>query len=338
MPRVAIGVLAASLVAPLPGPTHQPSPQAGGPLAAIAPELQLTREEWASAAAGRAVARILHTDAREVAVAGAIRIASSRARFAARVREIEYLKRSAAVLDMGRFSADPGAADLAAAAIEDYSLDLRRCRAGDCPVRLTAEDIARFHREVDWSRADWRARSSAVWKSVLSNHAAAYLRGGRSALPVYANKSEPLSVADELALLVGRMRFVASLSPTFHRYLHEFNPPLPSSSEGVLYWTKEDFGIRPVFRIQHQIVTDGSAVIVANNQVYADHYLDASLGITVAIDAPDGRGFYMISVNRARTRSLTGLMRRMVRGTVQGRSRDVLLKVLTSTKVALEGT
>ena len=67
--------------------------------------------------------------------------------------------------------------------------------------------------------------------------------------------------------------------------------------------------------------------------------MDAALIVTLAIEAPpDGhqRGFYLVSVNRARTRSLTGWLRSFVRTTVQNRSRDALRKILTSTRTSLE--
>ena len=59
----------------------------------------------------------------------------------------------------------------------------------------------------------------------------------------------------------------------------------------------------------------------------------------MAIDASDAGGkpaFYMVSVSRARTRSLGGLLRSFVRSTVQNRSRDALRKILASTKTSLE--
>src|ERR671910_1184738 len=156
MSRAAVGVLAAWLVLPPGGPSGPAAAERAAALAAISPELGFTAEDWAAVDAGRAVARVLDSDAREVAVAGAVRIAASRERFSARLRDIEALKRSAAVLDAGRLPPMPRAADLAAAPLEEYSLDLRRCRPGDCHVRLAAADIARFHREVDWTRPDWR--------------------------------------------------------------------------------------------------------------------------------------------------------------------------------------
>ena len=296
-----------------------------------------TDEEIATIDQGLAVAKVLDTDTREVAVAGAIRIKAPRDRLVARVRDIDHLKRSAVVLDVGRFRDVPAVDDLARVSFEEYNLDLRECRPGECRVRLSAEDIARFHQSVDWLAADWRDRAARTWREVLAAHAAAYARDGRAALPVYTNKVEPLSVASELSGLSAKFAFVGRFSPEFHRYLQQFGSARPSGTQDSLYWSKEDFGVRPVFRISHQIIclTPG-AVLIATNQVYADHYLDAALGLTVAIDAGVGDGFYMVAVNRARTRSLSGFLRRFVRGTVQGRSRDAMRKVLTATRSALE--
>src|SRR5688572_2826288 len=73
---------------------------------------------------GVAVAKVLATDTREVAVAGAVRIKAQRDRLVARVRDIENLKRSAVVLDVGRFQDIPSIEDLSRAPFDDYSLDL----------------------------------------------------------------------------------------------------------------------------------------------------------------------------------------------------------------------
>jgi hypothetical protein len=46
----------------------------------------------------------------------------------------------------------------------------------------------------------------------------------------------------------------------------------------------------------------------------------------------------MLSVNRARTRSLMSPFRAVVRRIVRNRSRDAMEKVLTTMKASLEGT
>ena len=302
----------------------------------------ITDREWAAVERGEPVAKIVPTDKREIAIVGAVRIAADRDRLITRYRSIENLKRSAIVLDAGTFSPVPQASDLARLTFEDHGLNLRDCRPGDCAVRMAAAEIARFHRDVDWNAPDWRSRSAAVWRDVLAGYAAAYQQAGRGALPTFANKPEPLSVASELDLLIGSYSFLADYSPALHEYLRRLGPDGPPGTEHVLYWTKEDFGVRPIIRISHQVIQSATRsndpVIVTSNQVYADHYLDAAITATLALSVgeDDRRSFYMVSVNRVRTRSLTGLMRTIVRSTVQSRSRDAMRKILLATKPALE--
>ena len=302
---------------------------------------RISDAEWAAIERGVAVAKVIDSDNREIAVGGAVRIAASKDRLADRYRDITNLKRSTIVLDVGRFSHPPSAADLARAPLEEYSRDLRDCRPFDCRVRLSEQDIARFHNEVNWRDPAWRERSAAVWRDVLAGYAASYARSGRQALPVFANKREPVSVASEVGGLVQEMPFLASYAPDLFAYMRELAPPIPGNSEDVLYWSKEDFGIRPVLRVSHQVIhttaTNPTTVAIATTQVYADHYLDAALTITLALDAGGASpSFYFVSVSRARTRSLTGILRSFVRSTVQSRSRDALRKILVATKSSLE--
>ena len=168
------------------------------------------------------------------------------------------------------------------------------------------------------------------------------MTSGRLGLPVFVNKAEPLAVASEVSDIVRDFDFVSAYAPDVHRYLRELGAALPPGARDTLYWTKEDFGVRPIIRISNQIIQGAARsndpVIVTSNQVYADHYLDAAITATLALTAPDddGRSFYMISVNRVRTRSLTGFLRSMIRSTVQNRSRDAMQKILAATKSALE--
>ena len=309
--------------------------------------LGFTADEIAQIDGGRPLAKLLDTDRREIAVVGAVRILAPRERLIERYEGVEYLRRSAVVLDVGRFSRPPQPDDLRSAPFEEYDLDLRACRPGDCRVRLSPDDIARFHRNVDWSAPDWRDRSAATWRDVLAGYAGAFALRGPAALPVYANKKEPLQVYEELKVLRTASSFVSAFAPEFYGYLADPSRARLSDSRDIIYWSKEDFGVRPVFRVSHQSLytpqrRSGNGqppVVVATTQLYADHYLDAALGLTLALDAPgdsDQDGFYMIAMNRARTRSLSGILRTIVRSTVQGRSRDAMLKVLRATKSWLE--
>jgi hypothetical protein len=299
---------------------------------------QFSDAEWAAVERGESVARLLDTESREIAVVGAVRVDGSLDVLLDRIRDIENLRRSQIVIDAGRFGQVPRPSDLERLPLEERSLDLRSCREGDCQVRLNASDVARFQREVNWNAPDWREKSAGLWREVLASYAARYQQQGRRALPEYVNKAQTLSVASELGLLLREYGFIATYSRELHDYLQEFGPRAPAGSLQTLYWSKEDFGVRPVLRISHQVVyRNGRSAFVVTNQVYADHYLDAALSLTAGLEAGQSeRGFYLVSVNRARSRSLSGFFRRFVRSTVQSRSREAMRKVLNSTRNAIE--
>ena len=239
------------------GPEGRPAPRVLDVRSLVRNVANFTDADWAAVENGAPVAKVLETDAREVAIAGAVRIAAPRERLVARLRDVDHLKRSAVVRDVGRFRRPPAASDLSNVPFEDYSLDLRDCRSGDCRVRLTSADIESFHHAIDWRSSDWRTRAAAVWRDVLARHAATYSELGRKGLPVYVNRADPLNVASELSVLAGSFAFVAQYSPEFYAYLKEFGPSRPAGTEETLYWSKEDFGIRPVLRISHQISVSG---------------------------------------------------------------------------------
>ena len=290
--------------------------------------------DWAAVTRGEPFAKVLATDSREIAVAGAVRIAASSERLVDRYREVENLKRSAIVLDLGRLSKPPRAADLATVPLEDYSLDLRDCRPGECRVRLGEPEIARFHREVDWACGELaRAFADRLERGPDGIRGGLQPRRTARRCPPLPTSEEPLSVPAELSLLVSRFGFLNAFAPAFYAYLREFGPGGPNGLDEVMYWSKEDFGVRPVLRLSHQAIYRASprAIVIATNQIYADHYLDAGLTLTMTIDATDAGAkpaFYMVSVSRARTRSLGGMLRSFVRSTVQNRSRDALRKIL----------
>jgi hypothetical protein len=303
--------------------------------------LGFSTDETTAVERGAAIATVIETDNRQIAVRGAVRIAAPVERLVQRFRTIDYLKQSSLVLESGVFGNPATTDDLRQLSLEPYDLDLRECRAGNCRVRLSSDVIERFHREVDWRGKSWRLESAALWRTILTEMVTTFRAAGTGALPVYANKTQPLSVREELNLLASDMSAVTALVPELDAYLRDpLRAPLPSA-EQLDYWSKEDFGVRPVMRITHQTMfmpperADAPGVVIVTTQLYADHYLDASLGVTLTFDAPGASGFYMVAINRARTRSLTGLLRGVVRSAVLRRSRDAMFKVLQATQSSL---
>jgi hypothetical protein len=287
---------------------------------------------------GEPIARVLETDRREVAVVGAVRVKAAQARLFDRYRDISNLQSSDVVLQIGRFGTRPSADDLRALQFEDYDLQtIRKCRPGDCGVRLSGANMDRFARDVNWNAPGWREQATDLWRQLLAADSAAYMANGT--LGEYRNKGEPLDVADEFRLVFESSKYFETVAPDFFSYLKRFPSVRLDGTENILYWSKDDIN-RPVTRVTHLVLYPAPAGsrrpgLIATKQIYSAHYFDAGLGLTCAFD--DGAsGFYMLSVNRVRTRSLTSLMRGVVRTIVQRRSRDAMEGILKSTKSALE--
>lgn len=287
---------------------------------------------------GEPIARVLDTDRREVAVVGAVRIKSSPVALFQRYRNISNLKGSDVVLEIGQFGTPPAAEDLRGLHFEQYDLDtIRECKPGDCGVRLSSANMERFAHDVKWNAPGWREQAGALWRQLLAADAAAYMASGR--LGDYRNKAVPLNVADEFSRIFESSRYFESISPEFLAYLRRFPSVRLDGVENILYWSKDDIN-RPVTRVTHLALYPAPTGarrpgLIATKQIYAAHYFDAGLGLTVTFD--DGAsGFYMLSVNRVRTRSLSGFVRAFVRSIVERRSRDAMEGILRSMKVALE--
>ena len=306
-----------------------------------------TASEISAINRGLPVARALESNRREIAVIGAVRIRAPRHRLAERFRTIDYLKGSRMVVGAGALSTPPRPADLQSVPFETYDLEVKDCRPGDCRVRLSSDDINRFQREVNWRSASWPSQSAGLWRDLLSGYAADYFRKGVPALPIFANRSEPLSVADETALLLRQFTFVSTVAPELPALAQRPIAQAADPAAHILYWSKEDFGVRPVLRIMHQALYwrgtqpehSQEPLVVSTTQLCATHYLDAAVGIVLAVEEQSqdsSSSFHMIMVNRARTRSLTGFLRVMIRSTVQNRSRDAMESVLRTTKTSLE--
>jgi hypothetical protein len=294
--------------------------------------------ELAALDRGESIARVLKTGRREIAVLGAIRIHASRDRLLARYRDISHLRRSNLVLQAGTFSSTPSPRDLDIMTFDPYDVDAPKdCVPGDCAVRLSPQAIARFHEKVAWTLPDARQQSAAQWRFVLADVARAYAAGGDAALPVYANKRDPLRVQDEMTAVYDGFAAFAAAAPAFFRCVRDYpRSPLPGV-ENALYWSVNDLGIRPVMGITHQTIyapASGPALI-ALKRIYAAHYVDAGLGVTMVVDDGAG-GFYMATLERIRTRSLESFMRALVRSRVQDKSREGVEKMLRSSKRSLE--
>jgi hypothetical protein len=133
------------------------------------------------------------------------------------------------------------------------------------------------------------------------------LEKGNSALVVYADKPQQMSLADGFGQLLSESAQVSSLEPDLQRHLSEFPKFSPPRSEDIVYWTIEDFGYRPVTTvthatIYHQPVGRPASVVITQKQIYASHYFHARFTVMALVEQSDktkGNGLYLVYVDRS---------------------------------------
>jgi hypothetical protein len=240
-------------------------------------------------------------------------------------RAIAEFKRSRFVLAIGRFSDPPRPSDLNDLTLDQPDLDaIRRCRPGDCGLELSAGEIESLTAVLAGAGADWRDAVQREFRRLLAERVVAYQAGGLAALAPAADRDEPGTPANALLAIVEQSPYLARL-PQVVAWLKEY-PHADSALESFFYWSKEHYGDgKPVTSITHVgIVRPASgsrlpAVLVAGKQIFATHYFEGALGLTMVVrDATNGAA-YLLYVNRSQVDLLRGFFGRFVRGVFEDR-------------------
>ena len=285
---------------------------------------------------GDVVARTLRVEnSREVATLGIVRIQTSPSRYVERLTDITTFKRTDDVLQIGTFSTVPQIGDLAALTIDESDVKrLRVCRVEDCNVRLSADGIERVQRELDGQGPDAISKASVLMRQLLVDYVRQYRRGGAAAAMEYASRLPRLNVGREFAALVHDDPITAIYAPRLRRYLLQY----PTPSEQIIdfvYWSKELVRSRPVVSITHVAIAaavNDSPIryAIGSKQLYAMHYFDASLGLTLLVPDPTAPvpALYVVYVNRSRIDVLDGAFGGVVRRIVAAKARAVVVEQL----------
>lgn len=305
----------------------------GQPVSALEPELDtlLARElhfsssEFADLKRGKIVAHTLPPAApEEVGVAGAVRVHGSHARLIAAYRDIVAFRKSAAVLEIGRFSDPPDASDLDALTTNRDDFDLRDCKVATCDIRLPASEIQRIAASVDWRRPDAHAQASSLFKQLLLAHVTSYLTGARGRFTQYDDGRTPVLPQVAGDDLIRTSPYLDRLQPGLSAHLTcLWSNPL-DGAEDFLYWSKEQFGLAPFISVTHvTIVQPGPHQSIATSRdVYSSRYIDGSLSLMIASDVVgDPQSFDLVYVNRSRASALRGPIAGLRRSIIEHKAR-----------------
>jgi hypothetical protein len=276
---------------------------------------------------GQSVTKTAPIEGSEMAVFGAVRIPDDKERLVRWIRDVEGFRKAADVGISRKLGSPPAINDFG-----DLSLDagelaaLQKCQPGDCALRLGDRAITRFQADVDWSAADAGRRANLLTRQLLLGYADAYLRGGDAALGAAHNEQTPRLVADGFHALIQNATNLYALDKSLATYLERY-PTAPSVPvEEFLYWAKGGLGPEPSITLHHLVIQrdQGSGIFIADKQLYASRYVDASLLVLWLAPPPDGQGYYLLAGLRARSSMLEGFMARMLRGRIEEESRSFL--------------
>jgi hypothetical protein len=292
--------------------------------------------------AGKAMAKVLDTPTPdEVFVFGAVYINSTPERYLEMASDIEALRKLPNYLALRKFGDPPQLADLAEFTLGDEEIkELKHCKSGHCEVQLPTEAMAEFQSSVNWTAPDSSAQANRLAQQMALQALLRYQQGGNTALGTYRDKSRPTAVADTFTSLLAQMKSLPIYLPDLHNYLLEYPNAASNEIRSEFYWEKVNFGLKPTLRIVQAIVYRGTSpdkptYAVAVKQLYANHYFETALDLTVCLSEKKN-GFYLITIKGSQQAGLTGFKGGIVRKVAVDKTRSSLQKVLAAYKQKLE--
>lgn len=296
----------------------------GDPFEFLAPSIVLSARDRANLDRDQVLARVLSGKAGQLAVFVAARLNAQPDALAAWTRAIAELKRSKFVLQIGRFSDPPRQTDLETLTLDQRDLDaIRQCRPGDCGLKLSTRDIESLRGVRVTSEVEWRNAVQQEFRRLLVQRLLQYRAGGLAALEPSGDRRASRRPDDTLSAIVAQSPYLAKLPPVA-AWLREY--PRADAPESFFYWSKEHYGDgKPVISITHVgIVRPESdhrlpTVLVVGKQLFATHYFEGSLGLTMVMRDATRGVTYLAYVNRSQVDMLRGIFGVFVRGVLEDR-------------------
>ena len=295
------------------------------PFEFLKPTVIVTAAERQRLDRNQVLARMLPGSNGQLAVFVATRLDAAPDALVAWTRAIAELKRSKYVLAIGRFSEPPKLSDLDALTLEPSEVDaIRRCRLGSCGLKLSAADIESFSRIAATGAAATPEVINGEFRRLLLERVRAYRAAGLGAMPAPADRRTPRRPDAVLSSIVASSPYLARV-PDIAMWLQRY-PNTASRPESFFYWSKEHYGEgKPIVSITHVgIVHSRSApqlpaVIVVGKQIFATHYLEGSLGLTMVLRDETNGVPYLAYLNRSQLDMLRGFVGTLLRGVLEGR-------------------
>ena len=294
--------------------------------------------DFAALKRNQPVVRVAPTsDKREIAVSGLVNVRAGAEEFLRSYRESMTRKTNPAILEIGSFASEPTLNDLDSLTLDTADIeDLKDCVVGDCQLKLSASMIQRFSKEIDWDAANYQLAATNLFKQMLLDYVRDYRTRGDAALIEYSDKRDEVSLAAEQQALNAASSYINDALAEAKSKLH--------LAEDSIIWSKIKFGLKPVIAINHVRIyrrnsDAGPQVLIASNQIYANHYFNASLALTAFVNIPGvDQGAYLVYENRSRADGLEGPFGKLKRGVVEKKALEGLKAILEHSQASLAGS
>jgi hypothetical protein len=327
-----VGAVSASVL----GMTRHPDP-----FAFFSSIIVLKSGDRVKLAEGKPIVRMLPSRDHEVGVFAATPIAAGADRLIDWGRRPEEFQKGPYVSAIRRFSEPPRLEDLAGLRLDDQDLeDIRKCRPGDCGLKLSADEMAVLQQAITQAGADWRVAVEAQFRRVMLARVTSYLEQGHAA-SAYHDKKAAVSLQTAFATLAPSFGTLALGDAELLDYLTKYPPARERPLESFTYWSIETLGARPIVSITHTVIKRGDGAgqpeaLVASKRVFASHYVNASLGIMAITQPAPGSQRCLVYINRTAVDFIDGLFGAFIRPIVHRRVKSEAPAALQTLRRRLE--
>jgi hypothetical protein len=303
----------------------------------------LSEDQVGAIRSGKAVAKVIESRTPdEVFVFGSVYVEASPESYLKFASDVDALRKLPGYLAIQSFSDPPQLSDLEGFTFERQDIEeLKNCKVGHCEVQLPTEAMEDFKQSIDWSAPDVANRVNHLARQMALQALLNYMNGGNTALGVYCDKNHPAAVAETFEALIARLSALPVYLPELNEYLLDYPKAKSDKVQAGFYWEEVNFGLKPTFRIVQRVVYRGSGpsgptYALAEKQIYASHYFETALDLTVCVRDAQRPGFYVITVKGSKQAGLTGLKGSIVRKVAVDKAQSSLGRALVTIKRRLE--
>ena len=209
------------------------------PFAFFRPSIAVSADDRRELDRGQSIARVVRGTDHEVGVFAAVQVSIDGDRLVAWVRQIAELKKSPYVLAIGRFSDPPRIEDLKGLTLDDEDLSaIRRCRPGDCDLKLARAEMNVLRQTLAKSGHDWKPVLQDAFCQIVLRRVQGYLANGHAGVEGYEDKDGPLVLAARFSSLLRHSPFLTGSLPRFAEYLDQYPRAPIADVESFIYWSK----------------------------------------------------------------------------------------------------